>query len=327
MKIGIIYSLVDENAKDAESFNEIKDTVKVVSDILKKNKHKVVECILRDPNLSVVEKQLKQLKKETEIVFNFAESIGEDTSVEWKIAKMMSDVGIKYTGADWNCLKTTTNKILMKDEMIRAKIPTPHYQIFNSLDEKFKLTYPVIIKPSREGGSIGIFKDSVAENEKQLKKCVKRILDDYKQPALVEEFINGLEFQVGIIAGKPQIVLPIAELIYTLPKGRNNILTYDGKWSEDSVDYKETNTGAPVNLTPILEKKLILNAKKTHKLFGSPDYCRVDFRTKGDDVFVLELNANPCANPIDSGFAKQLKRANISYEEFIQKLIELTIEK
>jgi D-alanine-D-alanine ligase len=327
MKVGIIYSLVKDDTKDAESFNEVMDTVNKTKLFLKKNNHEVILCKLDETSFENAKNQISKLKEEVDFVFNYAESLGEDTSVEWKIAKMMSDINLSYTGANWKCLKVTTNKINMKKKMVKANIPTPKYQIFESVDDKMLVPYPVIIKPSRENGSMGIFSDSVAHNDEELKKCVNRILVDYKQPALVEEFIDEREFQVGIIAGNPQIVLPIAELFYTLPEGQDKILTYDGKWTEDSLEYKGTNTGAPINLSKVLEEKLVENAKKAHKLFGSPDYCRVDFRTKGEEVYVLELNANPCINPKDSGFSKQLKRAKIRYNHFMQIVFDLTLKK
>jgi len=326
MRVGIVYSMVEETCRDATSYNEVLDSVGEIERILKKHKHEVVHCNLDISGLDAVEQQLKELKKQVDIVFNLAESLGEDTSVEWKLASLMTKAGLVYTGASSECLKKTTNKDLMKEYLTKAKISTPQYQIINSIDEKLEISFPVMVKPSRENGSVGIFEDSVAEDEKQLKKCVKRILNEYKQPALVEEYIEGREFQIGILNGTP-LKFMFSELKYDFPEGTRNILTYDGKWTEESANYNKSNVIEAKNVDPKLEKKLFSLAEKTYNLFNRPDYCRIDFRVRKNKAYVLELNANPGINPQSVCVIEPLERIHLSYEKFIMYVFDLAVER
>jgi len=317
MKIAILYNL-DKTSTLDEYSGEIKE----ISKYAKLHNHKIILCQLDNSGISAVKRQLTKLSKEADIIFNLAEFLENyDSTVEWKIAKMMSDLGMIYTGADWTCLKTTINKPLMKKMILDAKIPSPKFQIFKSVNQKLKILYPVIVKAAYENASYGIFQDSVAENEQQLKKCVTRILKDFKQPALVEEYIDGLEFQVGIINKEPKLM--ISQVKFNLPKGANQILTFDGKWNEGTVDYNKTKSIIPDDLSPALRKKLCSIAKQTHKLFNSPDYSRVDFRVRNNKPYVLELNANHSIDPESVGFNRRLSTANLKYADFIEKVINL----
>jgi D-alanine-D-alanine ligase len=321
MRVGILYNIDKSN-----SFDEYNQEISEISNYLKNNNHEVIMCELDNSGLDAVKKQLIELKEKVDIVFNLAEFLdNEDSSVEWKIAKMMSDLDITYTGTNWEFLKLTINKPLMKEIITKAKIPTPQYQIFKSVDEKLTIPYPVIVKAAYENASFGIFKDSVAENEEQLKKCVKRILDNFKQPALVEEFIDGNEFQVGIVNNEPTIVM-MSQINFDLPDTMKRILTYDGKWNDTTIDYINTTSSITIKISETLKEKLVSIAKKTHNLFNSQDYSRIDFRTRGEDVYVLEINFNHCINP-NSDFRNRLSTANLDYQQFIDKVISLAVKR
>jgi len=320
MRIGIIYSLVDDNCKIAESYNEVLSTVEEIYRILEKHGHKVVPCRLA-PTLDGVKRQILKLKDSTDFIINLGEGINGDSTKEKSIAKIMSDNDIIYTGSPCGSFMITSRKNIAKDILMKVDLPTPQFQVFNSTDDTLSLDFPVIVKPCYEDGSIGITSDSVVNTTEDLKRQVNHILTEYNQPAMVEEYIEGREFNVGIVGNESLTPLSISEIIFKDYGDKPKILTYDGKWNEESPEYKCTTSTCVTNIDKVLASKLVDISKKAFNLFGLRDYGRIDFRVRKKEVFLLEVNANPCINPVDSGFANQLKGSNISYEEFVLMLV------
>lgn len=282
-----------------------------------------------DSNLDRLIAFLKDEKPD--IIFNLVESVGNRSIHEMHVAGLFELLGIPYTGSDAFTLGLALNKVRVKDILIANRIPTPRYQLIKSsikiaLNED--LRYPLIVKPSQEDSSIGICTDSVVENAAELRKRVRYIIEQFDQPALVEEYIDGRELNVAILGNKKEIVLPISEIdMSTLPKSYRRIITYNAKWVKGSEEYECTNGVCPAKIPQEIETLIKEYALKAYRLIGCRDYARIDFRlNEKNEVFILEVNPNPDISD-EAGFARSAGAYGFQFDELIGKIVEYAMER
>lgn len=255
-------------------------------------------------------------------VFNLAESFGNNIRAEPYVAGALELTGLPYTGSSPDVLEICRNKYIAKVLLERENISIPQFQLFRNADSPLNLDFPVIVKPSLEDASIGITTDSVARNDNDLRKNVQRIIKTYHQPAIVEEYIDGREINASIFGtGKHVQVLPLSEIIFTLPDDMPKIVSFEAKWIEGSFEYQNTIPICPAELKSPLRGKIKKMALKACAALGVREYARVDFRVRGDEVFVLEVNPNPCINPEGSGFVRSTSAAGLSYSQVVQMIL------
>src|SRR5690242_4813104 len=140
--------------------------------------------------------------EQPDVIFNLCESIGNVSIHEMHAVGVYELMGIPYTGSDPLTLGTALNKVRVKEILLYHGLPTPRFQLINSpvkisLDEH--LAFPLIVKPSHEDASIGIETASVVTTPAELKKRVRHVFQQFDQPALVEEYIDGRELNVAIM--------------------------------------------------------------------------------------------------------------------------------
>jgi D-alanine-D-alanine ligase len=274
-----------------------------------------------------------QIKAEKpEMVFNLCDDgFWGDYTMEPHIPILLDILNIPYTGNGYFTLALCQNKVRAKDVLTYNKILTPKFQVFTAAERKVdpELKYPLIVKPIREDGSVGIRERSVVENEAQLKEEVAHIVKFYNQEALVEEFIDGREFNVSLIGNKRPIVLPISEIDFSgMPEHLPNIVSYRAKWVKQSIEYKKTPVKCPANVDEKITKTVEETARKCYKIFGCRGYVRIDFRyhEKENKLYVLEINPNPDISQ-DAGLTRSAGVAGISYADLLQKIIDFGMEK
>jgi D-alanine-D-alanine ligase len=256
-------------------------------------------------------------------VFNLAESIYGFPLADYEVAKKMEENNIRFTGSGSKTLKACLDKAVTKCELLRNGIGTPAYEVFQPGNKIFNmLGYPLIVKPIREDGSIGITLDSIARNDEELEQRVEKVHRMYSQAALVEEYIEGRDITASVIGnGEEAVVLPLSEITYADQAGPK-LLTYKAKWSPDTHEYQSTKARCPCILSLKAEALIKDIALRAYRVMGCRDYARVDFRLRGRVPFVLEVNANPCINPDDSGFVRSSKAAGYSYTDMVMKILD-----
>ena len=170
---------------------------------------------------------------------------------------------------------------------------TPAFFVTDHEMEKVPIDFPLIVKPQHEDASIGIHYDSVAYDLEHLNKKIEHIREALNQPSIVEQYIDGREFNVGVI-GNPGEVLPIAEINFDgLPEGHAKICSYEAKWHYGSVFDVGTKPIFP-ELSSKLRQAISVAALKAYELFQARDYARVDMRVDQKGVpYILEVNCNP----------------------------------
>ena len=283
-------------------------------------------------NVSLVEADLSSFEKlkslDPDIVFNIAEGFfGE--SREAQIPAMLDMLQIPYTGSDPLTLATCLDKARTKEILSYYDIPTAPFFIANELDQikNLKLTFPLFVKPVWEGSGKGIFSSSFVSNKKELSEQVERIITEYSQPALIEEFLSGREFTVAILGnGVETEVLPIVEIEFKdFPDGFIPVYSYEAKWILDTKENPLDVFSCPAKSDPPLETKVKQVALNAYKILRCRDWSRIDIRMNADNVpNIIEINPLPGILPDpkeNSCFPKAARTAGISYDEMLNKVL------
>lgn len=331
MKIAVIYNepQPDRYHSMGESKAElgVMEEVKAVCQALVELKYNSVMLPLRPP-LSQVKKELILLKKQNmDVIFNLFEGFDGSPETEGAVAGMLEEVGLAFTGCPAEALTLALDKSNTKEILGKAGIPTPRYQILTPQSlYLFHLDYPCFVKPVSDDASHGISEESVVYAKEALEKQVRKISNLFEGRALVEEYIDGREFNTTVMGNKRLIIPAISEIVYTLPPGKPNILTFESKWEEKSVYYVNTKAHCPADISRKEQNQISRIAKAAFKLTGCRGYARVDFRQDQAGRFkVLEVNPNPDISP-GAGASLQAAAAGMSYSSFIEKIIRFTLK-
>lgn len=257
-----------------------------------------------------------------QVVFNLCEGFWGDSRKEMHAAALLDLLGYPFTGAPPLCLGLTQDKLRTKDLLARHALPTPRY-FFVSPGESppapADLPWPLFVKPRFEDASLGITAESVVEDEGALERRIRYIHDTYRQGALVEEFIEGREINAAVLGDPPVRALPLSEIRFR-PGLARPIVSYDGKWLEDSPEYAGTEPLCPAPLSAKEETLVKGVALRACAVLGCRDYARVDIRLREGIPYILEVNANPDISP-DAGFARAARAAGIPFPELAGRIL------
>jgi len=274
---------------------------------------------------------LNEVKKnKPDVIFNFVEIYKDRPRLEMNVVGLYELLGVPYTGAPALTLANCQNKFLTKKLLNYHGINTAKFQLFKEFpdDLSLKVKFPLIVKPAYEDASVGIENESIVANKELLKKRLEYIFKYFDQPALVEEFIEGREFNVSVVGDLKPKVLPISEIDFSkMPDHLHNIVSYQAKWDPHHESYHKTIPICPAKIPMRLEKKLKETALKAFKIMGPRDYARVDMRVSSDEeVFVLEVNPNPDLTE-GAGFMRSASYAGLSYGMALKKIVMLAYER
>jgi D-alanine-D-alanine ligase len=279
--------------------------------------------------------QLADFLAETrpEIIFNCCESLKRNAAGEAKVAAAYERLAIPFTGSSALTLAISLNKAYAKAGLAASGIRTPCGRVF-SPDAPLqtpKLRFPMIVKPLCEDAGIGIDADSVVHTETGLFRRIRFIWEELDQPALVEEFIDGRELNVAVLATAPDrlIPLPISEIIFSeslAPAGR--IVGYEAKWLLDSEYYRATTPRCPAVVPAALARAAKAVALRAARVLGVRDYARIDMRVRSRDnaLFVLEANPNPDIG-FDSGFVRSSLASGRTHSRLILAILRHAAER
>lgn len=254
-----------------------------------------------------------------DFVFNLVESINNKGELNYFIPALLNLYSIPYSGNPLEAMFLTSNKSLAGKAMTDAGIKNPaSYKVsqWNTLKQGNKY----ILKPIWEDGSLGITADSVFIYEPGIDERFEGLDDSHW---FIQDFIEGREFNMSILAGKngPE-VMPPAEIVFVgYDESRPKIIDFNAKWEMNSFEYENTVREFPV-LSPEFEKNLKETALSCWDLFGLRGYARVDARTdKNNDIYVIEANANPCISP-DGGYVAATKKGGYEFSEVLSRIID-----
>jgi D-alanine-D-alanine ligase len=261
------------------------------------------------------------------VIFNLVEDVAGDATKEKSAIGLFELLGVPFTGNGNLPIAVCLNKAMAKRILLTASMPTPAFRVIHDpRDTDLDFSFPAIVKPLREDGSLGITARSVVNTRAQLSRRVAYVRDNFRQPALVEKFVEGREFQVSLLGNRRPRVLAVSELSYEgLPAGLPRIVTYSAKWHTESKYYKHTTPVVPARAEPALVKKLAAIARGAWEVFELRGYARVDFRVRRDHPYVVDVNPNPDISA-DAGLAKAARHAGLSYADLIFRVVRLALE-
>ena len=277
--------------------------------------------------LDGAEKTLVALAKfDADLVFNLTESYAGDDTKDMNIAAYLELLDLQYTGAGPHAMYLAQDKALAKKIFAFHGIKTPFFATSyrGKLDHSHDISFPLIVKPTSEDGSIGIDQGSFVESVKELMERIHYIQEEFNSPALIEEYIEGREIYASILGNENPEVLPMVELdLSKLPKGTPKIAGQEVKWATESEAYKVTKSAPAEDLDEATTKRLSETALSAYQALKLRDYGRIDMRlSKKGEVFVIEANPNPWLAST-AEFAMAAKKAGRNYMELIAEIVDL----
>ncbi len=269
-------------------------------------------------------------KNKPDVIFNLVEIYKDNPAHEMGFASILELMNIPYTGAPPLALGTCQNKMLTKKILKSVGIRTAEFQLIEEPKKiyRHKLEYPIITKPALEDASVGIDVGAVVTNHKELKARIDYILEEFEQPVLIEEYIEGRELNVAVLGDKRPRVLPISEIDFSeMPDHLYNIVSYQAKWEPHHEAYHKTIPICPAPLPEEKTKEAGEIALKCFQTMGVRDYSRVDMRLSDDNkLYVLEVNPNPDLTA-DAGFMRSANYAGLSYRKTLKRIVLLAAKR
>jgi D-alanine-D-alanine ligase len=268
-----------------------------------------------------------------DIVFNVAEGL-HGPNREAHVPAICEFYDIPYTGSDPLSLGLGLDKRRSKEAFRAAGIPVPAGVVVSDPAERqlaLHVPVPVMVKPLFEGSSKGIPESALCQDPDAVLDRVDRVLTDYRQPALVEEFLPGREFTCAIIGnGAAARALPLVEIRFdALPAGAKPIYGYEAKWIWDRPDRPLAIFQCPAPVDARLGTRLMKTALGAFRALGCRDWARVDLRLDGDgEPRVLEINPLPGVLPDpdqNSCFPKAARAAGLSYDAMIRAVLDAAL--
>ena len=277
------------------------------------------------PPLKQAEKELRDL--DTDLVFNLFEGFCDYPETEAVIPEILSETGVPFTGSPGPALRLALDKAKTKLILKAARINTPDFQPLNpEILNTFQLDYPCIVKPRCSDASSGLSAESVVHDFSALERQVSRICHSFGGDALVAKFLPGREFNATVMGNSELTVLPISEIVYSLPPGMPEILTFEAKWEDDSPYFEGTKPVCPAEIEGEEQHHIAEIITTAYRLLGCQGYARADMRLDDEgQLNVIEVNPNPDISP-GTGAARQAEAAGMTYTQFIGKIVQLALD-
>jgi D-alanine-D-alanine ligase len=318
LRIGFTFNVkrVDpKGGNDAEAEYDAPETIDAIRDALESFGHQVI------PFEATAELPRHLMQTPVDLVFNIAEGVA-GRNREAAVPALCELMGIPYTGSDAATLSIALDKALSKRVLMQHEILTAEFQVMETGRERLspKLKFPLIVKPNQEGSSKGVSASaSVVDDEEGLRAIVRELLDRYRQPALIEAYIPGREFTVGLLGDRRPRVLPPMEILFKDKSNERPVYDFQIKqeW-EKHVSYE-----CPAKLTPLELKAIERVCRETFAALDCRDVARVDLRlTPKGEFYVIEVNPLPGLTPGYSDLCLIAKAAGIEYRTLIGDILE-----
>jgi len=265
---------------------------------------------------------------ECDLVFNLTESFAGDDTADFKIAGFLELIGKNYTGSGTHGLMMAQDKALAKKIFQFHGVHTPVFakSYRGRLDFSHDLHFPVIVKPAREDGSIGIEFSAVVNSIRELMERIDWLHANFDSPVLIEEYVEGREMYVGVIGNDNPEALPVVELdLSKLPDGTPRIASAEVKWGKGTKAYRDTKSGIATDLPEDAVAALQQTAVAAYQALELRDYGRVDMRLQPNGrVAVIEVNPNPWLSS-KAEFAMAARKSGRTYPQLVEEIVELAM--
>jgi D-alanine-D-alanine ligase len=337
--VAVVANLKEEQAEpdedappDAGAEFDRWETIQSIQQAIESGGHRSV-FLNADASLATTVKQAGP-----EICFNIAEGL-QGEGREAHVPALLEMYGIPFTASGVVANAISLDKTLTKRLWRDAGLPVVPFQEFSEGDEPLRqgLKFPLFVKPAREGTGMGVDLNAVVNDEAQLRERVAYVIQTYRQPALVETFLPGREFTVGLLGRRDAAAFTSRPHLYS-PDGfhRFPILEIEsrqsvtpGVYGYNAKSKDLTETGAPgylcpADLDPRTADRFNRLALRAHRAIGAKDVSRVDFRLDSDgNPYLLEINTLPGLNPAVSDLCIMARAEDLPYEALILEILDL----
>ena len=285
-----------------------------------------------DATLHVLDGSVKSLnaiaRTDCDLFFNLAESFAGNDTADYCIAAYLELLNKKYTGSGSRGLLYCQDKAVAKKILEFHGIHTPVFarSYRGRLDFSHDLEFPVIVKPAREDGSIGIEFNAVVSSIRELMERIDWLHANFDSPVLIEEYVEGREMYVGVIGNEHPEALPVVELdLSKLPEGTPRIAGAEVKWGKGTRAYRDTKSAVAEDLPEETIAALQQTAVAVYQALELRDYGRIDMRLRPDGrVAVIEANPNPWLAS-KAEFAMAARKAGRNYTQLIEEITDLAL--
>jgi D-alanine-D-alanine ligase len=262
-----------------------------------------------------------------DVAVNLAEAVGDRDGSEHLVAAALETAGLAYTGSGPLALALAQDKGRVRALLEAAGVRVPPGRVVLDPEQPADppLAFPLIVKPAGLHASIGIDGGAVVRDSAALIKAVRRMGEAYRQPALVERYIDGREISCALLstAGGWK-ALPLSEILFPAGPGAR-VVSYRSKWVPGSSDAIGQPVRCPADLPQRLSAEIEAVARAAVDAVGCRDYARVDFRLAGEkpeDLYVIDVNPNPSLER-EAGFARSAAVSGLGYGDLIEHLLHL----
>jgi D-alanine-D-alanine ligase len=269
-------------------------------------------------------------RRKPELLFNLMETFGESELGAVASVGLLDLVGIPYTGGGPGEVYLQEDKALTKKLLAFDSIAYPDFAVFSrdaDLETAGRLRMPLFVKPLRMDSSIGIDGNSLVHSARELMEQVLMIHDKVKDSALVEEYIEGREFYVGVLGNPNPVAFPPVEMDFSkMPEGKPHILDHRAKFEENTAEYKGTQA-VVAEVPDELKARLQKVALAAYRALRVRDYGRIDLRlTQAGEIYVIEVNAS-CYLEQAGEFVMAAAAAGLDYPALINRIVEETVKR
>lgn len=331
MRVAIIYNEPVKGMPDSE---DVLSEVSLVADAITDMGYEYMTCRINcETSIFSITDIIRELGRYApSVIFNLVEGVGKDQRLSASVAAVFELIGYPYTGSPYEVISITTDKAITKAILSGEGVLTPGWAVFKEgmhvNVNNYESLIPAILKPVNEDASVGIDEDSVISDINNLMKRLDYMLKRFQQPVLIEEYIDGREFNISLLEhpdGGVE-VLPVAEIVFSdWHEERPRIVSYRAKWDNSSFEYKNTPRRFNPEDAPVRRIKEI--AIKCWHVFNLRGYARVDMRMDRDgNLYVIEVNANPCISH-DAGFMASACEAGYKVKDVIGMILSIAINK
>lgn len=322
MKVLLLYDL--DPAWDEFEINDTRDSCKIIFDSLVNEGIETYLEELTDPDL---EKILKKYNPDDTILFNLCETLPGIPRSEEKVMEIIAGSGFTYTGNAPEVITLSYDKKKVKEVLGSIGVKVPYGAVLTPEEAASWSLFPAIVKPAYEHCSLTISEQSVVYDTVSLQEQIMLVNKELKQPAMVEDFIDGREFHVSVWNNEPPEMLPPAEMDFSaFSEARKRLCTYDSKYNPGSEHYEKIDILIPAPLDENLLSRLEKAVIKAWKGFGCLDYARFDFRLRDNEFYLLDINPNNDIS-LDTSFAMAAEMTSYSYSQMAKRIVMMAAER
>ena len=308
-----------DTATDIEAEYDSPKTLDAIREALRGLGHEVVDFE------ATVDLPMRLGAADIDVVFNIAEGI-QGRNREGQVPAVLEMLDIPFSGSDSTALALCLDKGLAKRIVREAGVPTAEFLMMMSPKQRLPpgWQYPCLVKPVAEGSSKGVSRRTVATSEAELRDIVAEVITKYRQAAIVEAFLPGREFTVGLLGERRPRVLPPMEIVFL--DGAEPYPLYG--WEAKLEAAGKVECRVPADVDPKLRQQLDASARKVFQVLQCRDVARVDFRLDAaGQVCFIECNPLPGLTPGWSDLCLIADAAGLDYQTLVAEILAPAIRR